>query len=84
MPAERIWHNLLQQGWNVEVTGEFKDGEASFTARAYRKAADNSPAERLKERTTSVVATAYSWDRAIEVLDLKLNAAGSFPPVIET
>lgn len=84
MPAERIWHNLLQQGWKVEVIGELKDGEAFFTARACQQATDTSPSERMKECTSSVFATAYSWDRAIEVLDLKLNAAGKPPPVIKT
>lgn len=79
MPADLIWHNLLQQGWNVDVSGSWQDGEAIYIATARRQPLNNSPAERMKERISSVVVTAYSWGRAIEVLELKLNIQKESP-----
>lgn len=84
MTAEEVWIGLIEKGWTVQITGQQKNNELFFVASAFQTAKDDSALEKMKERTSHISATSYSWESAIEVLELKTTEINPSIPIIET
>lgn len=73
MSGEEIWLHLVGAGWHIQVSGGKEKDELIFIATAFKKAQNKTAAAKLRERTSQISATSYSWDSALAILELKVN-----------